>query len=228
MALKIDLEQLRDFTAEENTLIDGPSRGLSAETLALRENLTRQRFHSERIKSNLHQATSWVSEFIGDRFVELAKAPKDTEAIRQLEAWTKSNSWALVLAGGVGAGKTVAMAHLAFASIANEQARPRFLNATRLPFEPVFGHEAGQFVDRLSFGSLLLLDDLGAETISAPIVSVIAAVVDFRYRHLSKTVITTNLPLKEFAERYGQRVADRILDGGTWIELSDASMRGAK
>jgi DNA replication protein DnaC len=74
----------------------------------------------------------------------------------------------------------------------------------------------------------LVIDDLGVEygDKSGVWQSRIDALLDARYRDYRKTIITTNLDPKAIAERYGQRVGDRLREDTVWFRVPGRSRRG--
>ncbi len=76
---------------------------------------------------------------------------------------------------------------------------------------------------------ILLIDDLGTEPLEAssfgnrtlPVVEVIC----HRYEKMLPTLFTTNLTRDKFAERYGERVADRAREMFDWISFRGESHR---
>lgn len=77
---------------------------------------------------------------------------------------------------------------------------------------------------------LLVIDDLGMEfaDVKGSFLATLDGIVNSRYAAELKTIITTNLPAEEFKERYGERIADRIRESGTFVELNEQSMRGRR
>lgn len=73
----------------------------------------------------------------------------------------------------------------------------------------------------------MVLDDPGTEFLDrAGSMGVrMDGLLDARYREIRKTLITTNLCVEDFSARYGERVMDRIRDGGCFYEFTAESMR---
>lgn len=228
MAIKTKCTIAREFTPAEIESINGRRRHLPIEEQQALQALESEYWQAQRERENVSYAQRWLIDNFGDRIAPIAIAPQDTQAIEKIEIWAKSKAWAMILVGGVGCGKTIAAAHYAYASIVNGWGIPRVVNAAQLPFAPVFGSEGAVFVNKLCANEVLIIDDLGCEVVAAPIVATISAVVDERYRRNRATLITTNLTPTAFAERYGQRVVDRLLDNGIIEQLSEKSMRGEK
>jgi len=72
---------------------------------------------------------------------------------------------------------------------------------------------------------LLVFDDLGTEFAVGSINNSVLEVLNYRYRELLPTVLTTNLTEKEFVERYGDRMASRIMEVATRVALSGPDYR---
>jgi DNA replication protein DnaC len=80
----------------------------------------------------------------------------------------------------------------------------------------------------------MVIDDLGVEYLdkNGNFLQRLDELIDERYSNYRQTIITTNLNVKAFKERYGERVADRIREGfefgGAFMELAESSMRVRK
>lgn len=80
---------------------------------------------------------------------------------------------------------------------------------------------------RMRTCGLLVVDDMGVEhSPSGFAVARLDAIVTYRWDAGKSTLLTTNLQLKDFVERYGARIASRI-DGDPlgWQELGGNDMR---
>ena len=75
--------------------------------------------------------------------------------------------------------------------------------------------------------SALVIDDLGVEYSDqkGAFASLLDEVIDHRYGNQAPTLITTNLTAKEFKERYGERIADRLREAGGFVAVSRDSFR---
>lgn len=58
----------------------------------------------------------------------------------------------------------------------------------------------------------LFIDDIGAEKTSEFVLEFLYLVVNRRYENMKRTILTTNLSLKDFEERYGDRILSRIAE----------------
>lgn len=72
---------------------------------------------------------------------------------------------------------------------------------------------------------MLVLDDLGAEFVTASSKEAANLVVSARYNSLARTIITSNLGLSELATVYGERVASRISEVARRVELASKTDR---
>lgn len=136
----------------------------------------------------------------------------------------------LYIHGPVGSGKTF----VAWA-IANEwekkNRRTKFWNTTELLHEirrdfdlpPIDKSHAAD--DLLAYDGLLFLDDVGAERMTEWVAETFYLVLNRRYDRMLPTIITSNLPVSELAERIGDRAASRIVEMCEVIELVGSDRR---
>lgn len=148
-------------------------------------------------------------------------APKPRPALEAVRLFllpeeTKSG---LVLAGPVNTGKTVA------ASWGAAWGGGRVVKALDLVRAGLYPDDHG-FWPRLQGEKLLVIDDLGTEPLDAKGYgfTAICDLVDRRYDAARKTIITTNLPLEAFRERYGgeagARLWRRLVEVYRFVELT--------
>lgn len=130
----------------------------------------------------------------------------------------------LILAGGVGVGKTVAAAWgCAFH-------RGTMVKALDLIRAGLFPDDAGYWPN-LYRAPLLAIDDLGSEPLDTKGYghALVADLFDRRYDAGRKTIATTNLTHEQFKGRYGdgagRRLWDRIREMGIWVDLGGGSLR---
>lgn len=210
----------------------------------LRKEEDEKREREQQEKSRLAQIKSRRARAgIPPRVWPMLDAPKETASLRAAVDFAGSDGTLLVLAGGVGCGKTVAACAAAEAyAIAAERKRGNgyglyecsvrdaaFTKAMELARAGSFDRE---FWDALEAPRFLVVDDLGTEPLDEKgwALANLAALLDARYDALTKTVLTTNLPFARFKARYcqdGGRLQDRIVEVGSFVEITDASFRGA-
>jgi DNA replication protein DnaC len=141
----------------------------------------------------------------------------------------KHTSGILVLAGTVGCGKTTAAAWW----LAQEQERHPYLKTGNPLFVPTFRLERmSRYNDdqmkRVERARRLVLDDIGTEFLDTKgnFVALLRGLVDARYSDDLPMVITTNLGLDDFRERYGERTYDRLKEVGAFSFSDVKSLRG--
>lgn len=148
----------------------------------------------------------------------------------------------IVLSGGPGVGKTTAASKY-LADLVRDDAswsgerttygKPReswtfrrsalFVTSAQLSRWKIYD---GKEMGRLLNTTRLAIDDAGAEFLEGRLSATIDEIINERYAHRRETVLTTNLVVGEFRDRYGERVADRILECGKFVGLGKGSMRG--
>lgn len=106
--------------------------------------------------------------------------------------------------------------------------KPCFLSAVELFLElkdSFAGAGEKPVLDKYTAPSVLLIDDVGAEKISDWSRQIFYTLIDRRYVNMKPTIITSNLSMAEFAEKFDDRVASRIADMGEVITLSGKDRR---
>lgn len=164
------------------------------------------------------------------RFRQLLPIPEPTTAVKQVEAWARGDGWVLVLSGPKGVGKSFAAARFLWNHAMetgrrpHAQAKRRWYPATLLARLSGYGDE----LEELNGLATLVIDDLGVEYTdrNGNFRSRMDYLLDARYGEELPTVITTNLDAKGFERRYGDRVLDRVRDGGAFVVVREQSRRG--
>lgn len=147
---------------------------------------------------------------------------EDTAAIQAVKAFLGSGKTFLVVAGGVGPGKTVAAAWAA------ESRRGMFVKAIDLTRTGTYDEARWDELRRATF---LAIDDLGTEPRDEKgwAAANFEALLDHRYDWELPTVMTTNLAFDAFRARYltadGGRLNDRFREVGEFVEITDPSLR---
>jgi len=151
----------------------------------------------------------------------LLTKPRETTALKHARQFSQMASTMLVLAGGVGVGKTTAAA---WSALKHEDARPGFLRASELERRGRYDKKLDEWVkDKTS----LVLDDLGAEVLDGKgvFVSLLDELIDRFYSARTILLLTTNLTSTSIAERYGARAASRIGQRACWGECGMCDLR---
>lgn len=133
----------------------------------------------------------------------------------------------VVLAGGVGCGKTTA-AHVWLLPLGQplEPHRVAFVSAQE--FARTSRYEGK--IERLRAPDRLVIDDLGAEYMDERGSALVDLdeLIDARWRAGRGTLLTTNLTAQSFKRRYGARLASRIRDEGGWHQVDGPDLRGRR
>ncbi len=141
------------------------------------------------------------------------------------------------ISGGIGLGKThliCALIHEAIYRYVSKEVKslldlkivsvPRLLIGFKAAFKRAGISEEEILSDYLDVGTLIL-DDLGAEKSSDWSIEILYILIDTRYTEESQTIITSNLSLDGIAESLGDRIASRISEMCTIVELKGNDKR---
>lgn len=103
---------------------------------------------------------------------------------------------------------------------------PMFVTAHRLSRTSRYDSETWE---ALETAPLLVVDDLGVEFLDGGgnLAGLIDGLLNERYADRWRTVITTNLALSHFEQRYGERVVDRLREAGRYFACTGSSLRGS-
>lgn len=120
------------------------------------------------------------------------------------------------LTGKTGCGKT----HLATAMLAEAEVDsstdaffitvPEMLMKIRSSFSGTSGETEEELVKRFSDYQILVLDDLGSEKTTEYSITTLFLILDRRDRWNRRTIVTSNLSLKEIEDTLGARIASRL------------------
>lgn len=164
---------------------------------------------------------------VGERSLVAAREPKETMALRVVQQWLASDVPWLVLCGPKGTGKTVAVTW-AVAEVIRRGDTAAFRRASEIARLSSFEVGAAELGSLVRVG-LLALDELGAENLTDHARGQLHELLDRRHESPRlRTVVTTNLRASALAERIGERLVDRIKQGGGFREVSGESMRGGR
>lgn len=183
----------------------------------------------EQRKAQSHVADVLASWGVPKRVRLTLEQPRDTKALELTRSWLAEGerAWCLVLSADKGLGKSTAagwwLAQEAKGLPVASHPFRRWWPAAEISALDFYGED---YQHLCTCGSLVI-DDLGAEFNDAKggFQSKLDRLIDARYREFRRTVITTNLPGKEFSDRYGGRVIDRMRDGAVWASVKGDSLR---
>lgn len=134
----------------------------------------------------------------------------------QLVKDLKASRDSVFLSGKTGCGKThLAVSILREASIQDVLSAyfitvPEMLMRIRASFSPINEESEEEIVKKFSDYEVLVLDDLGSEKTSEFSITTLFLILDRRDRYFKRTIITSNLSLKEIEESLGARISSRL------------------
>lgn len=153
---------------------------------------------------------------------------RQTEALDTVQRWCSTEGlWGLVLAGPVGVGKTVAagwwLSEVSQGLDASPVLTNRWWPATEIAALDYYGED----FQKLLRVPTLVLDDQGPEFAdrAGMLSSKMDRLIDARYREELRTLVTTNLNAKQFAQRYDERIASRFREDAWFCELRGDDLR---
>lgn len=164
----------------------------------------------------------------------VAAGPRETGTVTAVREWAKSDKVFCLILGGAGSGKTVAaveallnakMAWDGGKSWCYSSSEARFAAATDLARLSYFDLEAQRRLGRLERVPWLVLDDLGAELMTPGWASNFGEIINVRNSGRRKTVVTSNLTVEAFKERYDERVISRIRGNGVVLSSGSIDLR---
>ncbi|HML21834.1 MAG TPA: ATP-binding protein [Aggregatilinea sp.] len=144
----------------------------------------------------------------------------------------------LFLFGPVGTGKSGLAAAISNAAMnagisTIYKTAPDLMDYIRSSFKADNDVSYDKILDQIQRVELLVLDDLGTENLTAWVVEKLFQIVDFRYRHDMRLIVTSNCAPDVLMERFerageqtGQRIVDRIMEMCALVEVSGGNLRG--
>ena len=88
--------------------------------------------------------------------------------------------------------------------------------------------ESKNLLDTLFDVDMLIIDDLGTESISTITISDLFNVINSRYLNQTSTIISTNLTFNQLKERYSERIVSRIIGQYTLLRFFGDDIRKLK
>jgi DNA replication protein DnaC len=82
-----------------------------------------------------------------------------------------------------------------------------------------------EILDRYSWTTVMVMDDLGFEERSELVRSWLSTILDRRYRGMKQTIITTNLTPKDLADAVDDRVTSRLIENGLVVHMDGPDYR---
>ncbi len=152
------------------------------------------------------------------RFVELLCGRiRDTKPTVDVKAWLDGKAWGICLAGeDRGTGKTTA----AVAGMVRAKGG-LFVTA-----EEISAPDGRDLADMAEVAPYLILDDMGDEVLHDLGLQRIRTVLGVRHAANRRTVLTANLSLDAWGDRYGTRLVSRLKEGAGFKQYGGADLRG--
>lgn len=144
----------------------------------------------------------------------------------------------LAMFGTVGQGKTLAavwaarelLSRMALDAVATGASTTPvgFIPATKFARLSAYSVDDKAFFEGLCRIRVLILDDVGTETLAGVASAHFDELIDTRINFERRTIITSNLSAAAFKERYGERIADRLRQSAVISMGAGGSMRRPK
>lgn len=140
----------------------------------------------------------------------------------------------LLLCGRVGTGKTHLACGIVRGVIEQHGVTARYTTVTKLvrsvrdTYAPGSTDTEGGVIRALVGLDLLVIDECGVQSGSTHEHNTLFEVMDERYAAMRPTILATNLPVDELAGVLGDRVIDRVREGGAVMTFDWSSYRGGK
>jgi DNA replication protein DnaC len=169
---------------------------------------------------------------LGERYLTASLESCQSLALEILEMgkeWVKRPS-SMVLTGEAGRGKTWFSCALLKAAIrVYGEFECRFLRMSDfddrcLELGREFG-TAAPYIQSINDHRILFIDDFGTERSTDRIEKEFLQLLDYRYRHMLPTIISTNLTPEIIAKQYGTAIFSRLKDY-KWIAFRGSDLRG--
>jgi len=144
-----------------------------------------------------------------------------------VESKDKKDKYGLFIFGATGTGKTYALFSL-YRNLLLQGYRSRIINVVELLrlFKKDFKYkDENNFENYLEYQGMLLIDDIGAEKNSEFVDETLYHLINTRYEEGLPTFFSSNLSLKELAEKNGDRLASRIAGMCGVVELKGEDKR---
>lgn len=126
----------------------------------------------------------------------------------------------LVMTGNCGTGKNHLAISMAKSIIRNHLASVEITDVMRLTrsVKNTWRHSAesteDEVIERFSSLDLLIIDEVGVQFGSPTEMTILQEVVNARYESVLPTILISNLTFEQLKESIGERIVDRVTDGG--------------
>ena len=137
----------------------------------------------------------------------------------------------LVMLGAVGSGKTHLAASIANYIIAEHKIQVVFGSVVSLlgEIKATYSDDSTinetEILNELKKTRLLIIDDLGKEKTSDWVSEIFYSIINYRYENYLPVIVTSNLTLKELAEKVGEATVSRLLGTSRVIKFEGKDYR---
>ena len=180
----------------------------------------------------IRSAVGHVPDISGDPFLDgsdkvaaMDVVPPDTTietpALGHAREFVAGKMTGLLLAGGVGSGKTHAAT---WATYVIGERYPGFIRATELERRGRYDHDLTKWIAKRG---TLVIDDVGVEPMDGKgyFLSLLDEIIDQFWGSCRRLILTTNLTAKQFADRYSARTWSRLCEMATIAECGKEDLR---
>jgi DNA replication protein DnaC len=218
-----ELEEWDPIAAVESMKRAASSSGVD-ERLAELE--AKERAHEQRRLDDV-LCSFGVPELYRDNLHEPLKDTQAMQAVKRWMALDRKQKWCLVLGGSKGVGKSVAAAWWLAQVARDMHPSPSMFSRWWTINDIQRLSNYAQDLDRLWTVQSLVIDDLGVEFNDAKgnFASLLYGIIEKRGNSYLRTIITTNLNVSDFRQRYDDRICDRLNKGGMFAGASGNSLR---
>lgn len=186
-----------------------------------------------RLRADAARIRQWLVEKAGERVAKALDAPDDREPLKVAREWWATDSWCLAFVGNTGTGKSTGAGWCAREAL-TKGCWTHWLDCREAGTAEVFGEKGRARADRAARAALLVVDDLGAKTTKGVEhwLAWLDGVLTMRHaRHSDtdprRTIITSNDTPEKFKALVGDRMLDRMREGGVLHAFGGKSLRGA-
>lgn len=140
----------------------------------------------------------------------------------------------LLLTGSVGTGKTHLAIGIMHRVIRQFNMVPRYVTASGFirGIKSTYGHDCDyteqEYFNRYSACPLLVIDEIGVKFASDFERASLFELIDNRYNERLPTILISNLTISEITETMGERMMDRLSEGGSVLALNWKSHRASQ
>lgn len=184
-------------------------------------------------RANVYQAASRIPEEYAN--LDLSTYPDQRIAGDVLDWWFELPQPWLILAGDLGVGKTglaIGIVKRALSDGRSALFRPfvELLSDIKATFRTRDASEPDEadMLRALKAVEVLALDDIGAERCTGWAQERLFEVLNHRYNERRRTVVTTNLGVRELEEHLGDRIVSRLNGMGHLIAILGPNLRAAR